>query len=107
MGAFLTAFGVGGVVARYLRVSHPAASGIGVATGIVMATNRLSVREASLRAAGLERGPDDEPRGAAGRGVGRDPERRVGQVTLTVSGERFVHIARRRRRGEGARNPAS
>ena len=37
MAAFLTAFGVGGVVARYYGLSHPAASGVGVAAGAVMA----------------------------------------------------------------------
>jgi hypothetical protein len=36
MASFLTAFGVGGVVARYYNLSHPAASGVGVATGIVL-----------------------------------------------------------------------
>ena len=38
MASFLTAFGVGGVVARYYQLSHPAASGIGVVAGIVMAS---------------------------------------------------------------------
>jgi hypothetical protein len=28
MASFLTAFGVGGVVARYYNLSHPAASGV-------------------------------------------------------------------------------
>src|SRR5713101_2865308 len=37
MAAFLTAFGVGGVVARYYGLSHVAASGIGIACGVVMA----------------------------------------------------------------------
>ena len=37
MSSFLTAFGVGGVVARYYDLSHPAASGVGVASGVVMA----------------------------------------------------------------------
>src|SRR6059036_2145712 len=37
MAAFLTAFGVGGVVARYYRLSHPVASVVGVASGIVLA----------------------------------------------------------------------
>ncbi|MCU0253237.1 MAG: hypothetical protein MUE47_01740, partial [Acidobacteria bacterium] len=36
MSAFLTAFGVGGVVARFLDLSHVAASAIGVAAGAVM-----------------------------------------------------------------------
>ena len=37
MASFITAFGVGGVVARYYGMSHPAASGVGVVTGIVLA----------------------------------------------------------------------
>ena len=36
MAAFLTAFGVGGIVGRYYGLSHPAASGVGVAAGVVM-----------------------------------------------------------------------
>ena len=38
MAAFLTAFGVGGVVGRYYDLSHPASSGVGVLFGFVMAT---------------------------------------------------------------------
>src|SRR5436853_4838802 len=38
MASFLTAFGVGGVVARYYGLSHPAASGVGVVTGAVMSS---------------------------------------------------------------------
>ena len=33
MAAFIPAFGVGGVVARYYDLSHPAASGVGVLAG--------------------------------------------------------------------------
>lgn len=36
MAAFLTAFGVGGVVARYYNLSHPAASGVGTLAGVLM-----------------------------------------------------------------------
>src|SRR4029453_12255809 len=36
MASFLTAFGVGGIVARYYDLSHPAAAGCGVITGVVM-----------------------------------------------------------------------
>ena len=38
MASFLTAFGVGGVVARYYDLSHPAASGVGIVAGIVMSS---------------------------------------------------------------------
>ena len=37
MAAFLTAFGAGGVIARYYDLSHVAASAIGVVCGLVMA----------------------------------------------------------------------
>src|SRR5262245_12239412 len=37
IASFLTAFGVGGVVGRYYNLSHPVSSGVGVASGIVMA----------------------------------------------------------------------
>lgn len=94
MAAFLTAFGVGGVVGRYYDLSHPAASGLGVLAGIVMATlvyqfaRLLHSQQASseLRMASL---------------VGRTcevsvgiPAGGVGQVTLSVGGERSEHLAR-------------
>src|SRR5438034_11517308 len=37
VAAFLTALGAGGVVARYYSLSHPAASGVGVVPGVVLA----------------------------------------------------------------------
>jgi len=94
MASFLTAFGVGGVVARYYNLSHPVASGVGVVAGIVMASlvfqfaRILYSQQASseVRMAGL---------------VGRSaevsvgiPEGGIGQVTLTVGGERTEQIAR-------------
>ena len=94
MSSFLTAFGVGGVVGRYYGMSHPAASGVGVAAGIVTATivyqfaRLLYSQQASseVHMTGL---------------VGRTAEVTVmivdggvGQVTLTARGERSDHIAR-------------
>src|SRR5262245_47626676 len=38
IAAFITAFGVGGVIGRYYNLSHPASSGIGVLCGVVMAS---------------------------------------------------------------------
>ena len=36
IAAFLTAFGVGGIVGRYYDLSHPLSSGIGVVFGVIM-----------------------------------------------------------------------
>jgi membrane protein implicated in regulation of membrane protease activity len=94
MAAFLTAFGVGGVVGRYYGFSHPASSGVGVVAGIVMAgmvyqfAKMLFMQQASseVRVSTL---------------VGRRaevsvaiPEGGVGQIALVASGERMEHIAR-------------
>jgi len=38
IAAFLTAFGVGGVMGRYYDLSYPVSSGVGVVSGVVMAS---------------------------------------------------------------------
>ena len=94
MSAFVTAFGVGGVVARYYGLSHPAASGVGVVSGIVMAgfvyqfARVLYSQQASseLRMQGLI--------GTTGEVSVAIPEGGVGQVSLSASGEQSEHIAR-------------
>ncbi|HEY7474198.1 MAG TPA: hypothetical protein VH679_04255 [Vicinamibacterales bacterium] len=94
MAAFLTAFGVGGVVARYYSLSHPASSGVGVVSGIVMAgivyqfAKILYSQQASseVRMHGLI--------GAAAEVSVAIPEGGVGQISLSTGGERTDHIAR-------------
>lgn len=94
MAAFLTAFGVGGLVARYYQLSHPAASGVGVVAGIVMAgivyqfAKLLYGQQASseVRMAALV--------GKSAEVTVGIPEGGVGQVTLTFRGEQTTHIAR-------------
>jgi membrane protein implicated in regulation of membrane protease activity len=94
MAAFVTAFGVGGVVARYYNLSHPASSGVGIATGAVMAglvyqfAKILYSQQASSEL-------------QMTRIVGRSaevtvaiPANGVGQVSLSVAGERTEHVAR-------------
>jgi membrane protein implicated in regulation of membrane protease activity len=94
MASFVTAFGVGGVVARYYDLTHPAASGVGVVSGLVMSSivyqfaKFLYSQQASseVRMSSL---------------VGRFaevsvaiPAGGVGQVALTFGGERSEHVAR-------------
>jgi membrane protein implicated in regulation of membrane protease activity len=94
MAAFLTAFGVGGVVGRYYELSHPTASGIGVVCGVMMAglvyqfAKLLYSQQASseIRVSSLV-GKTAEVSVAI-------PPGGVGQVSLTVAGERSEHIAR-------------
>ena len=94
MAAFLTAFGVGGVVARYYDLSHPAASGVGIVAGVVMSglvyqfARVLYSQQASseVRMAGLV--------GKSAEVTVPIPAGSVGQVTVMVGGERTMHIAR-------------
>jgi hypothetical protein len=94
MAAFLTAFGVGGVVGRYYALSHPAASGVGVVAGIVMAgivyqfAKMLYLQQASseVHVATLL--------GRTAEVSVAIPANGVGQVALVASGERMEHLAR-------------
>ena len=94
MAAFLTAFGVGGVVGRYYGLGHPAASGVGVASGLVMSglvyqfARLLYSQQASsaVRMTSLV--------GQSAHVSVSIPEGGVGQVALTFGGERSEHIAR-------------
>ena len=94
MASFLTAFGVGGVIARYYDLPHPAAAGCGVVTGVVMSgivyqfAKVLYSQQASSEVRMV-------------RLIGKTAEVTVGiphggmgQVTLEDGGERTMQIAR-------------
>lgn len=94
MASFVTAFGVGGVVGRYLELSHPASSGIGIAAGLVLAgvvyqfAKFLYSQQASsdVRMTELVGQPAEVSVAIPAGGVG--------QVILTSRGERSEHLAR-------------
>ncbi len=94
MASFLTAFGVGGVVARYYSFSHPASSAIGVVSGVVMAglvyqfARILYAQQASSQL------PMAKLVGHSAEISVAIPTGGVGQITLTFGGERSDHIAR-------------
>ena len=94
MAAFFTAFGVGGVVARYYNLSHPAAAGVGVVCGVVMSSvvyqfaKLLYSQQASseLHMSGLV--------GTAAQVSVAITPGGVGQVAVRAGGENSEHIAR-------------
>ena len=96
MSSFLTAFGVGGVLARYYGLSHVAASGVGIALGVVMSS--LVLQFAKLL---YSQQASTEVRMSTLVGRSAEvsvsiPSGGVGQVALSVGGERSEHIARSR-----------
>jgi membrane protein implicated in regulation of membrane protease activity len=94
MASFLTAFGVGGVVARYYGLSHPASAGCGVVAGVIMSglvyqfAKILYSQQASseVHMAGLI--------GKTAEVTVGIPPGGMGQVTLEYGGERTTQIAR-------------
>jgi membrane protein implicated in regulation of membrane protease activity len=94
MAAFLTAFGVGGIVGRYYGLSHPAASGVGVACGIVMSA---IVYEFARVLYSQQASSEVHMTGLVGRTAEVTvaiPEGGVGQIALNVGGEHTEQIAR-------------
>jgi membrane protein implicated in regulation of membrane protease activity len=94
MASFLTAFGVGGVVARYYNLPHPAASAVGVGSGLVLSglvyqfAKFLYSQQASsdVRMADLV--------GRAAEVSVAIPEAGIGQIALSFGGARSEHLAR-------------
>src|SRR5499426_3018918 len=94
MASFITAFGVGGVVARYYGLSHPAASGVGIVTGIVLAgvVYQFAKILYSQQASSEVRMP-----ALVGRNAEVSvaiPKGGLGQVMVSFGGERSEHLAR-------------
>jgi membrane protein implicated in regulation of membrane protease activity len=94
MASFLTAFGAGGVVGRYMGWSHPAASGLGIVTGALLASavyqfaHILYSQQASseVRMTGLV--------GQTAQVTVAIPATGHGQVTIISRGEQTSQIAR-------------
>jgi len=94
IASFFTAFGVGGIVARYYHLSHPLASGVGIVSGVVMSSlvyqfaKILYSQQASseIRMTGLV--------GMSARVSVTISAGGVGQISVTARGEQSEHIAR-------------
>ena len=94
MAAFLTAFGVGGIVARYYNLQHPAASGVGVMSGIALAG---IVYQFAKFLYSQQASSDVQMVSLVGRSAEISvaiPQGGVGQIAVTSGGERSEHIAR-------------
>jgi membrane protein implicated in regulation of membrane protease activity len=94
MAAFVTAFGVGGIVARYYGLGHPAASGVGIASGVVMAA---VVYQFAKLLYSQQASSELQMTTLVGRTAEVSvaiPANGVGQISISVSGERTEHVAR-------------
>jgi membrane protein implicated in regulation of membrane protease activity len=103
MASFLTAFGVGGVVARYYDLSHPAASGVGIVAGVIMSSIVFQFAKILYS---QQASSEVQMAALVGRSAEVSvgiPEGGVGQVTLTFGGQRTEQVARSASGGAVAR----
>ncbi len=94
IGAFLTLFGVGGIVGQYLRWDHPASSACGLVLGLAGAT---LVHRFALLLHSQEAGSElhmSELVARPAQVTVAIPENGVGEVSLTVGFERTAQLAR-------------
>jgi len=94
MASFLTAFGVGGVLARYNGLSHPVASGVGIVSGVIMSGLVLQFAKilySQQASSELHMGTLVGTSAEVSVGI---PAGGVGQIALNVGGERSEHVAR-------------
>jgi membrane protein implicated in regulation of membrane protease activity len=94
MASFVTAFGVGGVVSRFYGLSHPAASGVGIASGVIMGGIVYQFAKVLYSQQASSEVKMNTLVGRPAEVSVAIPESGVGQVSLTFGGERSEHIAR-------------
>ena len=94
MASFLTAFGVGGVIARYYGLSHPAASGVGVVAGAVMSGLVFQFARILYSQQASSEVHMTTLVGKTAEVSVTIAEGGVGQIMITLGGERSEHIAR-------------
>ena len=94
MASFLTAFGVGGVLARYNGLSHVVASGVGIVAGAIMSGLVLQFAKILYSQQASSALQMQSLVGTSAEVSVGIPAGGVGQIALNVGGERSEHVAR-------------
>jgi hypothetical protein len=94
MSSFLTAFGVGGVLARYYGLSHVAASLIGIVSGAAMSSLVLQFAKLLYSQQASSDLHMQSLVGAVAEVSVAIPPGGVGQIAVSAGGARSEHVAR-------------
>jgi membrane protein implicated in regulation of membrane protease activity len=94
MSSFLTAFGVGGMVARYYGLSHPASAGCGVVSGLAMSGLVYQFAKVLYSQQASSEVRMTRLIGKTAEVTVGIPQGGMGQVTMEYGGERTTQIAR-------------
>jgi len=94
MAAFLTAFGGGGVISRYYHLSHPASSGVGIVSGVVLAGLVYQFAKVLYSQQASSEVRMSDLIGKSAEVTVGIPKNGLGQITVASGGERSTQIAR-------------
>jgi membrane protein implicated in regulation of membrane protease activity len=94
IAAFISAFGFGGTIGRYLEFGYPASSAFGIVSGVVLASVVFKFAEVLWSQQASSEVKMTSLVGMTAEVAIAIPEGHLGQVSLSAAGERSMHIAR-------------
>ena len=96
IASFISAFGFGGTIGRYLEFGYPASSAFGIVSGVVLASVVLKFAQILYSQQASSEVKMTSLVGMTAEVAIAIPEGHLGQISLSAAGERSMHIARSR-----------
>jgi hypothetical protein len=96
IASFISAFGFGGTIGRYLEFGYPASSAFGIVSGVVLASIVFKFAEILYSQQASSEVKMTSLVGMTAEVAIAIPEGHLGQISLSAAGERSMHIARSR-----------
>jgi hypothetical protein len=96
IASFISAFGFGGTIGRYLEFGYPASSAFGIVSGVVLASIVLKFAQILYSQQASSEVKMTSLVGMTAEVAIAIPEGHLGQISLSAAGERSMHIARSR-----------
>jgi membrane protein implicated in regulation of membrane protease activity len=96
MASFISAFGFGGTIGRYLEFGYPVSSAFGIVSGVVLASIVLKFAQILYSQQASSEVKMTSLVGMTAEVAIAIPEGHLGQISLSAAGERSMHIARSR-----------
>ena len=96
IASFISAFGFGGTIGRYLEFGYPASSAFGIVSGVVLASVVFKFAEVLYSQQASSEVKMTTLVGMTAEVAIAIPEGHLGLISLSAAGERSMHIARSR-----------
>ncbi len=96
IASFISAFGFGGTIGRYLEFGYPVSSAFGIVSGVVLASIVLKFAQILYSQQASSEVKMTSLVGMTAEVAIAIPEGHLGQISLSAAGERSMHIARSR-----------